>query len=83
MGVVINLAEQTVAFGGHVVGISRMDAANVSFSGQSLSSWEGIRTTIYIDGSVDRVTGTLHVTQFSIDHSLWFDLGCEATNRLF
>jgi hypothetical protein len=83
MGMVINLAEQTVAFGGHVVGISRVDASNVSFSGQSLSSWEGIRTTISIDGSVDRVTGTLHATQLSIDHSLWFDLGCKPTNRLF
>ena len=83
MGMVVNLAEQTVAFGGHVVGISRVDAANVSFSGQSLSSWEGIRTTISIEGSVDRVTGTLHAARLSIDHSLWFDLGCKPTNPLF
>ena len=32
IGVVVNLAEQTVAFGGHVVEISRVDAANVSFA---------------------------------------------------
>ena len=83
MGMVINLAEQTVAFGGHVVGTSRVDAADVSFSGQSLSSWAGIRTAVSIDGNVDRVTGTLHATQSSIDHSLWFDLGCKPTNRLF
>lgn len=83
MGIVINLAEQKVAFGGHVVGTSRVDAADVSFSGQSFSSWAGIRTAISVDGSVDRVTGTLHVTQSSIDHSLWYDLGCRPTDRLF
>jgi hypothetical protein len=83
MGMVVNLAEQTVTFGGHIVGISGADAANVSFSGQFLSSWVGIRTTVSIDGSVDRVTGTLHVTELSTDHSLWFDLNCQPTSRLF
>jgi hypothetical protein len=83
MGIVVNLADQTVAFGGYVVGVSRMDAASVSFGGQSVSSWEGIKTTVSIDGNVDRVTGALHLTQQSIDHSLWFDLGCTPTNRLF
>ena len=83
MGMVVNFAEQTVAFGGHVVGINRVDAANVSFSGHPVSSWAGISITISIDGNVDRVTGALHVTQLSIDHSLWFDLGCKPTNPLF
>jgi hypothetical protein len=83
IGMVVNLAEKTVAFGGHVVEISRVDAANVSFGGHFHSSWEGIETTISIDGNVDRVTGKLQATQFSLDHSLWFDLGCNPTNRLF
>lgn len=40
MGMVVNLAEQTVAFVGHVVGLSRLDSANVAFSGRFLSSWK-------------------------------------------
>jgi hypothetical protein len=83
IGVVINLAQQTVAFGGHVAEISRVDAAHVSFSGRFASSWEGIQTTTAIDGSVDRVTGMLQATQLSFGLSLWFDLDCKPTNRLF
>ena len=81
MGVIVNFAEKTVAFGGHVVAMSRVDAANVSFSGHS--SLDETNASISLDGSVDRVTGTLHATQFSPGLSLWFELGCKPTNRLF
>lgn len=80
MGVIVSFAEKTLAFGGHVVAISRVDAANVSFSGHS--SLEE-KTDISLDGSVDRVTGTLHATQSSPGLSLWFDLSCKPTDRLF
>jgi hypothetical protein len=79
--VIVDFAEKTVAFAGNVAAISRVDAANVSFSGHS--SLEETRTTISLDGSLDRVTGTLHATQLSPGLSLWFELGCKPTNRLF
>jgi hypothetical protein len=81
MGVIVDFAEKTVAFAGNVVAISRVDAANVSFSGHS--SLEDTKTTISLDGNVDRVTGALHATQLSPGLSLWFELGCKPTSRLF
>jgi hypothetical protein len=64
--VVVNLAEQTVSFGGFVAPINTADAANVTFGGTPIGTLAQIASKegdeIYINGTLDRVTGHMEVS---------------------
>jgi hypothetical protein len=52
MNLVVNFAERTVSFSGHLVGIDKADVAHVSFSGENNA----------VHGEIDRVTGITWAT---------------------
>ena len=60
LGVIVNLAEHTVSFGGYVAPIDKVDGANVAFTGTSnmpVGQYGPVSTLV--SGNVDRVTGTV------------------------
>ena len=75
MGVVVNLAERTVSFDGHVARIDHVDAAVIYFGGDSVKD-----TTGYIDGK----TGAMMATNMD-DHkySELYELVCPAATGAF
>ena len=58
MDVVVNLAERTVLFDGHLAHIDHVDAAVIYFGGDSVKD-----TTGYIDGK----TGSMMATKWMVD----------------
>jgi hypothetical protein len=94
MGAIINLADQTViGFGLDPVSrITRADSGSIQFETEEPDIYEGSRLgTKYVLGVIDRVTGAAQVTQLNTPDntttgtisSMYFDLICKVTNRLF
>jgi hypothetical protein len=75
MGVVVNLAERTVSFDGHVAHIDHVEAAVIYFGGDSVKDATG-----YIDGK----TGSMMATNMD-DHkySELYELVCPAATGAF
>jgi hypothetical protein len=75
MGVVVNLAERTVSFDGHVAHIDHVDAAVIYFGGDSVKDATG-----YIDGK----TGSMMATNMDA-HKYYelYDLVCPAATGAF
>jgi len=84
LGILVNLAGQTVLGFGHPARITKVDAVSVEFSahGTEISNWS-------INGTVDRITGSITATELSssakgalIFGESW-DLTCKPTKRVF
>ena len=85
LGLIVNLAEHTVSFGGYVAPIDKVDGANVAFTGTSnmpVGQYGPVSTLV--SGNVDRVTGTVIATAMSkgVGPLLW-ELSCKPATRLF
>jgi len=72
MGVVVNLAERTVSFDGHVAHIDHVNAAVIYFGGDSVKD-----TTGYIDGK----TGAMMAT--NMEGHEYYELVCPAATGAF
>src|SRR5262245_50949427 len=57
VGLVVNLKDRTVSFGGFVAPFNKVDEANIYFNGTNKDQY-GISTMV--DGSLDRVTGAVN-----------------------
>jgi hypothetical protein len=71
IGLIANLAEQTVSFSRYVAHIDSVTAADISFSGKIITRFngqDGIKITVA--GDIDRVTGAMTATA---DSFLWTD----------
>jgi hypothetical protein len=79
MGIVVNLAERTVSFSGYVVGIEKVDAANISFGGQY--RYSGVDISVH--GDIDRVTGAASIMTYTTATASNYDLLCKPANRMF
>jgi hypothetical protein len=64
---VVNFAERTVSFSGHLVGIDQADVAHISFSGENNA----------VHGEIDRVTGAMWATTESGVTTLAYNLLCK------
>ena len=73
MGVVVNLAERTVSFDGHVAHIDHVDAAVIYFGGDSVKD-----TTGYIDGKTGAMTAITNM-----DRNEYYELVCPAATVAF
>jgi hypothetical protein len=73
MSVVVNLAERTVSFDGHVAHIDHADAGTIYFGGDSLKD-----TTGYIDGKTGAMTATNNM-----DDPEYYELVCPAATGAF
>jgi hypothetical protein len=71
MGLVVNFAERTVLFSGHLVGIDKADVAHISFSGENNA----------VHGEIDRVTGAMWATTESDVTTFAYNLLCKPTIR--
>lgn len=71
MGLVVNFAERTVSFSGHLVGIDKADVAHISFSGENNA----------VHGEIDRVTGAMWATAHSDVTTFAYKLLCKPTTR--
>jgi hypothetical protein len=84
MGFVVNLADQTVTFGGYVAKIDRVDDASISFHGeQALSIGNRQAGTIIVTGHIDRVTNAVLATTKTSAVAFTYDLLCKPVSRLF
>ena len=79
MGVVVNIAEQTVSGFDIVAHIENIDAAHISFGGESKPSAESIS----VRGEIDRVTGAVMATRITNVTSDYYELACKAASRVF
>jgi hypothetical protein len=84
LGILVNLADQTVMGFGHPARITKVDAVSVELKahGKDVSDWS-------IDGTVDRITGSITATELAssakgalIIGTSW-DLTCTPTKRVF
>jgi len=66
---VVDFAERTVSFSGHLVGIDKADVAHISFSGENNA----------VHGEIDRVTGVMWATMDSNVTTFVYNLLCEPT----
>jgi hypothetical protein len=66
MNLVVNFAERTVSFSGHLVGIDKVDIAHVSFSGENNA----------VHGEINRVTGIMWATTDSNTATVVYNLLC-------
>jgi hypothetical protein len=84
LGVVVNLAEETVSFGGYVTRIDKVDAANISFNGTSDFQFHGVgpKTTLSIWGAIDRVTGAMSASTNTTAETYSYELLCKPANRV-
>src|SRR6516165_1806232 len=73
MGMVVNLAERTVSFDGHVAHIDHVDAAVIYFGGDSVKD-----TTGYIDGKTGAMTAITNM-----DRNEYYELVCPAATVAF
>jgi hypothetical protein len=81
MGFLINLPDQTVMGFAHPARVKKVDAVSVGFGGKA-GNW-------YVEGTIDRITGSIAATEQMIDaagkmffgHS--WDLNCTPTKRAF
>jgi hypothetical protein len=71
MNLVVNFAERTVSFSGHLVGIHKADVAHISFSGENNA----------VHGEIDRVTGAMWATTDSDSTTFAYNLLCTPTTR--
>jgi hypothetical protein len=83
MGVVVNLDERTVSFGGYVVPSVNVDAAYITFDyNKKQSGFES-----QISGDVDRVTGDMHAQAITFNDEKLLSgtnylVHCETTRRV-
>jgi hypothetical protein len=84
-GMVVNLAERTVSFVGYLTPIAAMDAGSGSFSGENkvLAPPGAKSETMFLSGSIDRVTGSAKVVAVGAVSMVAYELRCRLTNRLF
>lgn len=75
MGVVVNLAERTVSFDGHVAHIDHVDAAVIYFGGSNVTEATG-----YIDGKTGVMTAT---NMDGHKYSELYELVCPAATGAF
>jgi len=84
-GVVVNLAEDRVAFVGYVVPITQADVATITFKGRTKDPEFGL--LVSVTGSIDRVTGEMEAkTTFLGDRSATpnsWALRCKPATRMF
>ena len=73
MGVIVNLAERTVSFDGHVAHIDHVDAAVIYFGGDSVKD-----TTGYIDGKTGAMTAITNM-----DRNEYYELVCPGATVAF
>jgi hypothetical protein len=66
MNLVVNFAERTVSFAGHLVGIDKADVAHISFSGENNA----------VHGEINRVTGVMRATRDSNAATSVYNLVC-------
>jgi hypothetical protein len=66
MNLVVNFAERTVSFSGHLVGIDKADVAHISFSGENNA----------VHGEINRVTGVMWATRDSNAATSVYNLLC-------
>jgi hypothetical protein len=66
MNSVVNFAERTVSFSGHLVGIDKADVAHISFSGENNA----------VHGEINRVTGVMWATRDSNAATSVYNLLC-------
>jgi hypothetical protein len=66
MNLVVNFAERTVSFSGHLVGIDKADVAHISFSGENNA----------VHGEINRVTGVMWATRDSNAATSVYNLVC-------
>jgi hypothetical protein len=84
VGVVINLTDQTVSFNSYVVKITKVDAAVVTFEGQSQTPIMGTMSGTYVSGSIDRVTGAMTATTVAgTNLTSGWELYCKPATRMF
>ena len=75
MGVIVNLAERTVSFDGHVAHIDHVDAAVIYFGGNNVTDATG-----YIDGKTGVMTAT---NMDGHKYSELYELVCPAATGAF
>jgi hypothetical protein len=97
MGVMVNLDERTVSFGGYVARIKEADSANIAFGGMQVDDERDPFFKIGIMGDIDRVTGHMSATvriaslptnandpkKFGPASTILYDLLCKVASRLF
>ena len=85
IGVVVNLTDRTVSFLGYVAQIDSIDAADVTFSGETKVKMGGQSTGVgvYVMGDIDRVTGAMSAATMSTASTHSYELVCKVANRLF
>ena len=66
MNLVVNFADRTVSFSGHLVGIDKADVARISFSGENNA----------VHGEINRVTGIVWATTDSNAATFVYNLLC-------
>jgi hypothetical protein len=66
MDLVVNFAERTVSFSGHLAGIDNADVAHISFSGENNA----------VHGEINRVTGVMWATRDSNAATSVYNLLC-------
>jgi hypothetical protein len=62
LGLIINLAKQTVVGFGIAAHIDEVDASSITFSGEGPIVDRGSKGTLFTMGAVDRVTGIVSAT---------------------
>jgi hypothetical protein len=84
LGLVANLAEQTVSFSSYVLHIDSVSAANISFSGKTTTQFyghPGIKITVV--GDIDRVTGAMTAVTESPIWTDTYDMLCKPVRPSF
>jgi hypothetical protein len=84
LGLVANLAEQTVSFSNYVLHIDSVSAANISFSGKTTTQFGGHSgIKIAVVGDIDRVTGAMTATTESPIWTDTYDVLCKPVRPSF
>jgi hypothetical protein len=86
VGIIVNVADRTVAFLDYITPVTGISATLVSFSGRQTPVAFGVKGKPFtINGSIDRVTGQAEIGWWYEDSgndSIW-ELSCRPATRLF
>jgi hypothetical protein len=84
MGLIADLAEQTVSFSRYVAHIDNVTPANISFSGKTVTHFNGQEgTKLTVMGDIDRVTGAMTATADSVLWTDTYELLCKPVRPSF
>ena len=85
LGIIVNLADRTVAFMDYVTPVTLISATLVSFSGRQTPVVFGVKKPFIIDGSIDPVTGHTSIDWMyeDIGNNTSWELTCLPATRLF